>query len=43
MQVYKLDPVDFYSAPTLEKDAMLISNGVKLELLQDIGQLLFFD
>ena len=43
MQVYKLDPAHFYSAPSLSWDAMLITTGVKLELLQDIDQLLFFD
>ena len=43
MQVYKLDPAHFYSAPNLSWDAMLITTGVKLELLQDIDQLLFFE
>ena len=42
MQVYKLDPAHFYSAPNLNWNAMLITTGVKLELLQDIDQLLFF-
>ena len=43
MQVYNLDPAHFYSAPNLSCDAMLITTGVKLELLQDIDQLLFFE
>ena len=43
MQVYKLDPAHFYSAPNLNWDAMLITTGKKLELLQDIDQLLFFE
>ena len=43
MQVYSLDPAQFYSAPNLSWDAMLITTGVKLELLQDIVQLLFFE
>lgn len=43
LDVYKLDPVHFYSAPNLSWDAMLITTGVKLELLQDIDQLLFFE
>ena len=43
MQVYKLDPAHFYSAPNLSWDAMLTAIGVKLELSQDIDQLLFFE
>ena len=43
MQVYKLDPAHFYSSPNLSWDAMLITTGVNLELLQDIDQLLFFE
>ena len=43
MQVNKLDPAHFYSAPNLSWDAMLITIGVKLELLQDIDQLLFLE
>ena len=43
MQVYRLDPAHFYSAPNLSWDAMLITTGVKMELLQDIDQLLFFE
>ena len=43
MQVYKLDPAHFYSAPNLSWDAMLMTTGVKLELSQDIDQLLFFE
>ena len=42
MQPYKLDPAHFYSAPNLCWDAMLITTGVKLELLQYIDQLLLF-
>ena len=33
----------FHSAPNLSKDIMLINTGLKLELLQDIDQLLFFE
>ena len=40
MQVHRLDPA-FYSAPNLSWDAMLITTGVKMELLQDIDRLLF--
>ena len=43
MQVYNFDPAHFYSAPKLSWDAMLITTGAKLELLQDIDQLLFFE
>ena len=43
MQVYKLDPAHFYSAPNQSWDAMLMTTGVKLELSQDIDQLLFFE
>ena len=43
MQVYKLDPAHFYSAPNLSWDAILITAGVKMELMQDIDQLLFFE
>ena len=43
MQLYKLGPAHFYSAPNLSWDAMLITTGVKLELLQDIDQLSFFE
>ena len=38
-----LDPAHFYSAHNLSWDAMPITTGVKLELLQDIGQLLFLE
>ena len=38
-----MDPTHFHSAPNLSWDAMLITTGVKLELLQDIDQLLFFE
>ena len=43
MQVYKLDPAHFCSAPNLSWDAILFTTGLKLELLQDIDQLLFFE
>ena len=43
MQVYNLDPAHFYSTPNLSWDAILITTGAKLELLQDIDQLLFFE
>ena len=43
MQVYRLDPAHFYSAPNLSWDVMLITTGVKMELMQDIDQLLFFE
>ena len=43
VNVYKLDPSHFYSAPTLSWESMLISTKVKLGLLQDIDLLLFFE
>ena len=42
MQVYNLDPALSYSAPNLSWDAMVFTTGVKLELLQDIDELLLF-
>ena len=42
MNLYKLDPSNFYSAPNLSWDAMLISTEAKLGLLGDIDKLLFF-
>ena len=41
MKVYKLDPVNFFSAPSLSWDAMLISTCVDLGLLSDIDMLFF--
>ena len=43
MKVYKLDPVNFFSAPNLSWDAMLITTRVDLGLLSDIDMLLFFE
>ena len=43
MKVYKLDPVQFFSAPNLSWDAMLITTRVDLGLLSDIDMLLFFE
>ena len=43
MHVYKFHPAHYYSVPNLSCDAMLITTGVKLEILQDIDQLLFFE
>ena len=43
MQVRRLNPAHFYLAPNLSWDTMLITTSVKLALLQDIGQLLFFE
>ncbi len=41
MNVYKLDPCHYVSAPSLSFDAMLKYTGVELELLQDSEQYLF--
>ena len=41
LEVYRLDPACFYSAPNLSWDAMLITTGVELELLQEYDMLLF--
>lgn len=41
MNVYRLDPAYFYSAPNLSWDAMLISTNVELGLIKDIDMLLF--
>ena len=41
LDVYKLDPACFYSVPKLSWDAMLVTTGVELELLQDYDMLLF--
>ncbi|XP_075240282.1 uncharacterized protein LOC142335839 [Convolutriloba macropyga] len=41
LDVYNLDPACFYSAPNLSWDAMLVTTGVELELLQDYDMLLF--
>ena len=43
MQVQKLDAAHFNSAPKLNRDAMLTTSGVKLELLQDIDHLSSFE
>ena len=43
MQVYKLDAARFYSARNLIWAAILTTTGVKMELMQDIDQLLFFE
>ena len=43
LNVYKLDPSHFFSAPNLSWESMLISTRVKLGLLQDIDMLLFFE
>ena len=43
MEVYKLDPVHFFSAPNLSWDAMLITTRVDLGLFSDIDMLLFFE
>lgn len=38
---YKLDPAQYYTAPSLSFDAMLKTTGVKLELLTDIDMIHF--
>ena len=43
INVYKLDPVHFFSAPNLSWDAMIIITRVDLGLLTDIDMLLFFE
>ena len=43
LNVYRLDPSHFYSAPNLSWESMLISTRVKLGLLKDIDMLLFFE
>ena len=43
MNVYKLDPSHFYSAPNLSWGAMLLSTEGKLGLLDDTDKLLFFE
>ena len=43
MEENKSNPAHFYSAPYLSWDAMLITIGVELQLLQDIDHLLFFE
>ena len=41
ISVYWLDPAYFYSAPNLSWDAMLVTTGVGLSLVDDIDMLLF--
>ena len=43
LQVRVLNPAQFHSAPKLSRDAMLVTAGVKLELLKDIDRPLFFE
>ena len=43
LNVYRLDPSQFFSIPKMSRDSMLISTRVKLGLLQDIDLLLFFE
>ena len=43
LSVYQLDPAQFYSAPNLSWESMLISTGVKLGLIEDVDMLLFFE
>ena len=41
LEVYGLDPCQYYSAPNISWDAMLKKTQIKLELLSDIDMLLF--
>ena len=41
--VYQVDPAHFYSAPNLSWESMLVLTRVKLELLEDVHMLLFFE
>ena len=40
---YELDPAHFFTAPGMAWDAMLKMTGVKLELLEDVDQLLMIE
>lgn len=42
LQIYKLDPAQYLTAPSLSWDAMLRKTGIELELLTDIDMLHFF-
>jgi hypothetical protein len=37
MEVYKLDPCNYITAPGLFWDGMLLKTGIELELLTDLG------
>ena len=41
LSAYQLDPVHFYSAPTLSWESLLIYTRVKMGLLEDVDMLLF--
>ncbi|KAJ8912711.1 hypothetical protein NQ315_012265 [Exocentrus adspersus] len=43
LQTYQLDSLHYYTAPGLAFDALLKITKVKLELLQDIDMILFFE
>ena len=42
-KIYQLDPVQFFSAPNLSWDAMLVTTRVNVGLLGDFDMLLFFE
>lgn len=41
MNIYKLDPANYYTTPGLSFDAMLKYTNVKIELFTDIDMLMF--
>ena len=43
MNAYKLDPLNYYTAPGLSCDALLKYTGMELELLTDYDQHLFIE
>ena len=43
LQTYRLDPAHYISAPGLSWDAMLLSTGVRLELITDPDMFLFLE
>lgn len=43
LDIYKLDPAHYISAPSFSWDAMLKYTKAKLELLTDVDQLMFVE
>lgn len=43
LQIYKIDPAHYYTAPGLSWDAMLKFTDVRIELLTDVDKLLFVE
>lgn len=43
LNIYKLDPANYYTCPGLSWDAMLLYTNVEIELITDVDMLLFVE